>query len=340
MRIVDQQTGPHNSSKTRRKFYLMAAIAVVFGVLLRGTLVAVFTGTEPSHPTTIKLPSDGRAQVRERLEPSLVWAERESQKAVADNLRRLDDFFADAKKRTPAFAKDVLGWRSKWYLAVDKMPFTRTGRQMIFLRGAFNDDIFSQEQLTQVLNQLVKDYDNSLMGIENRMLVKMKADISDLPPSFRPSFGGNESQLKNEFNAALAQAKERARADLKADVGREVTSVVVGEILTVVAVRMSVEGGILAAGAASSWETFGIGLAASIIVDQAVSWVWDWWRNPIGDLSGKMNDKLDEIHRLMVDGDGTHLGLCGRLAELSKNRAQLRRAAIDKMTGVTEDRKP
>ncbi len=95
-----------------------------------------------------------------------------------------------------------------------------------------------------------------------------------------------------------------------------------------VIVSLSVSAGILGVGTASSAETLGIGLVVSLLVDQIVSWVWDWWRDPVGDLTVKMNEKLDQIHGLIVNGVGISPGLRQRLEELSKKRAALRRAAI------------
>jgi len=45
-------------------------------------------------------------------------------------------------------------------------------------------------------------------------------------------------------------------------------------VLEQVGVRLGVSGGILAAGAESSWATLGVGLAVGLVVDQVVGAVW------------------------------------------------------------------
>ena len=69
-----------------------------------------------------------------------------------------------------------------------------------------------------------------------------------------------------------------------------------------------------------------------------MKWVWQHYRDPVGELTGKLNDKLDELHRLIVEGDNQDIGLRARLKELAARRAELRSAAIDKMTSPLEDK--
>jgi hypothetical protein len=340
----DGQPTYRSDDESQRFRYVVVVLGILLALLLRAALVAIFAKCEkplppvqltlPAHPASIP---DLRSVVRGRLNPDLDWAERQSEKSVDDHLRKLDDFFASAQKRTPRFAKDALGLTSEWYLVVDRMPYTRSNRQAQFLRTSFNDDIFSPPQLTKALNQLVKDYVDSEAGIENQMLVKMRADISDLPPSVLASFG-NQGELQIAFGRALAQATERAGANLKADVSREVTSAVVAQVLIWATERMGIEAGILTVGASNSWETLGMSMVVALAVDQVVKWVWDWYRNPVGELTGKMNTKLDEMHRLIVEGDNKESGLRAKLKELSTKRAELRRAVIEKLEGQLENK--
>jgi hypothetical protein len=351
-RTIDYQSLFTNATKGRRWLYAVATFGVVLAIVLKGALVAVSVKTDKhQNLPPLKLPAvsapapapapepDYRGIARNRLQPDLDWAERQSAKSVDDHLQQLDEFFAEAKKRSPRFAQDALGWRSKWYLIVDKLPRTRKDRQPQFLAKSFNDDIFSPEQLTQVLDQLVKDCVNSELGIENEMLVKMRADVSDLPPAVLIAFT-SKSELRAAFERALVEARQRAGVDLKADVGREITSAVVAQVLSWVAVRMAVEGGILGAGASTSWGTLGISLGVAIIVDQIVTRIWDWYRDPVGELTRKINDKLDDVRRLIVEGDGRNSGLRARLKDLSKTRSALRRAAMDQILTLSKENKP
>lgn len=340
--------------RARRLVYLVAGVGVAVAVLARGPVASLFDRPEPAAPAVLSLPATAPAPetppagpsaeavrriAADRAGPVLEAADREGRAAVAEHLRAVDDFFAQAKRGTPGFAKQVLGWSSKWRLVSDKLPFTRTDRHALFLRKAFHDRLFSPEALTKVVEQTVKGYGSSAAGIENRMLVRLRSDVSDLPPAMLPGFG-DDAALRAAFERALAQATQRIGADLKADVGRETTSLVAGEVMTLVAVRLGVSAGILSVGAGSSWATFGVGAVVGLVVDQAVTWVWNWWRNPAGDLSTKMNAKLDEIHALIVDGDGAQPGLRGRLEAVARDRAAVRRAAVLRMIESPEEAKP
>jgi hypothetical protein len=337
--------------RRHRAAYLLAGIAAAMAILARGPVASLFEADVPATPAVLTLPATAPAapssppgpsieEVRrlatDRATPALDAADRESAAAVAEHLRAVDDFFAQVKKGTPAFSKQVLGWGSKWRLVSDKLPFTRDDRHAQFLRKTFHERLFTPESLTKVVEQTVKGYGDSVSGIENRMLVRLRSDVSDLPPAMLPGFA-DDAILRAAFERALAQAHDRVGAELKADVGRETMSLVAGEVMTLVAVRLGVSAGILAAGAGSSWATFGIGAVVGLIVDQAVTWALKWWRDPVGDLTTKMNAKLDEIRTLIVEGDGHTPGLRGRLEAVSRDRAAVRRAAVLRMIQSPEE---
>lgn len=292
-------------------------------------------------PTPTDLPDRGpsreeiRREAMSRARRSLNWAEQASLEAAEGRLQPLHDFFADAKRRTPQFAASVLGWSSKWRFVADKMPFTEGDRHARYLRQTFNDQLFAPEDLTRAMEQVASSYGDSLSEIENRMLVKLRHDLSDLPPSALPEFA-DESVLSSAYQDALGRTLNHVGSDLKADVAKELVSLVAGEVLTQVAVRLGVSAGILSAGASTSWATFGAGLAAGVIVDQLVGWVWNWWADPAGNLSAELNDRLDQLERSIVSGDGQTPGLKQALAEFAKRRAEVRRAAIMELLAGNE----
>lgn len=319
--------------------YAIAALTVLAGVLGREAVVELFQPAAATLPAAqVRLPPVPKAptgpsiailrqQALRRTEPSLAWADAQTRAAVGPHVDAIDEFFADVKSRTPVFSKKILGWSSKWRLVSDKLPLTRDDRHAQFLTRTFNEQLFSSADLTQVIDQIIRNYADGVAAVENEMLVRMRADVGDLPPTVLPEFV-DQATLDAAFARAMAEASERVNADLKADVTREAVSLVVGEVLAIAAVRLGVSGGILAAGATSSWATVGIGLVVAVIVDQIVSWAWDKWRDPAGDISRKMDDKLEEIRRLIVEGDGENPGLRERLIALSYERAKLRQAAI------------
>lgn len=273
-------------------------------------------------------PREIRAEASARAERSLAWADAESQAAL--ELAPLEAFFSDVKSHTPQFADAVLGFGSKWRFVADKMPFTRGDRHAEFLRTAFGEHLFTPDDLSRVIEQIVRNYADSLSAIENQMLVKLRADLSDLPPAALPQFA-DQATLSAAYQEALARTLDHIGADLKADVSQELVSLVAGEVLTQAAVRLGVSAGILGVGAGTSWATLGAGLVVGLIVDQLVSWIWDWWADPSGSLAAELNAKLDQLHALIVNGDGASPGLKAALADFARRRGELRRAAILEM---------
>ncbi|MCC6239013.1 MAG: hypothetical protein IT448_01745 [Phycisphaerales bacterium] len=316
--------GPKTPRSKHWKLYLMLTIGVIAGVLLREPIVEFFWA-KPTNPAPAKIQLPKNAQ--QFVEPSLKWADDQSLKAVDDHLASLSAYFEEIKKQTPAFAEEILGWRSKWYIGVDHLPFTRTDRHETYLRERFAAHIFTSEQLSQSIEAVVKHYIASVQSTEGRMLVDIKADIAGLPQASLPQFASKES-LERAFATALENAAKKVQVDLRKDAIREIASAIAGDVLGMVALRLGLSAGILAAGAASSWVTLGVGLAVAIIVDYVVGKIWDWWADPVGDMSRMLNEKLDEIHKLIVDGDGTNPGLRGKLLELHEKRKQVRRQAI------------
>ena len=331
--------------RPRGRTYVLLALVVAAGIVGRQVVVELFTSrADPTLvPVVVELPPVPqpetsapsqqvlRQQALSRAQAGLDWADTETRNSATEHLKAIDKFFDEVKGRSPRFAEEILGWSSKWRLVSDKLPFTRTDRHAQFLDKTFRDELFSPEQLTDAIDGVVRNYTDSVAGIENRMLVRVRADIGDLEPAALPPAFADEAKLRAAFEEAMRAALDRTRADLRADVTREAVSLVAGEVLTMVAVRLGVSGGILAAGAGSSWATFGVGLVVAVIVDQVISWVWDWWRDPQGDVTRTMNGKLDEIRRLIVEGDGTAPGLRQRLDELATRRDKLRRAAMAEM---------
>ncbi|HUY34452.1 MAG TPA: hypothetical protein VMV69_17025 [Pirellulales bacterium] len=270
---------------------------------------------------------DARREAIGRARKSLAWAERKARDALDGDLAPLDDFFSSVKRRTPEFAEVVLGWGSKWRFVADATPCTKGGRHSAFLRRAFEQHLFKPDELTHAIEQVVRGYGDELTAIENQMLVKIREDLSDLPVAELPQFADDET-LRAAYEAALKRATQRVGDDVTADVATQFVSLLACEVLTQAAARLGASAGILGVGAASSWATLGAGLVIGLIVDQLVSWVWDWWADPRGGLASELNGKFDELRDLIVEGDTRSRGLRAALAEFARRRAKLRRAAV------------
>lgn len=320
----------------------LVTVATTRSILLLLALLAGlawFVGA-PKTPAPVAVPPppviDTRRialEVRARVEPSLDWAHEESLLAVNDELHGLSAFFQQAKTRTPQFADAVMSWGSKWRLLVDQVPGTTGERHREFIREKFAETLFDEESLTHAVEQVIRGYADKTQSLENEMLVRMRADVEDLPAASLAALSRGES-LSAAFQEAIDRAMHGTSDGLRADVATLVVAVMAEEVLAQAAVRLGVSAGILGAGAGSSWATLGVGLAVGVIIDQIVTLVWEWWADPQGSLTQEVDARLDDLHRAIVEGDAEHPGLRPQLLEFARARDALRREAIDQMVGL------
>ncbi len=313
-----------------RKPALIAILAVL-------VILAIARRPHQSNPEKSTQPTAAVTpeSIKARIEPALAQADRESQAAVVEVLRPLADFFADARSGTDAFADAALGWSSKWRLVVDKLPFTRNDRHDTFLREALEEHVFRASDLATAIEQATRGYADRLTAIENRLLVRLREDLDDLPPQTLATPTDPET-LAAAYNRAMQEAMQHVGADVGADVATLLVSLVSQEVLAQVAVRLGASAGVLAVGAGSSWATFGIGLVVGVIVDQIITWVWDWYADPEGTLSAELKRRLDQLHTLIVEGDDQTTGLRQALSKFASQRAAVRRRAVLSLFGFDD----
>ena len=296
---------------------------VIGGVAMQPVIESVREQTPPQTTSTIKrLPT-----AEEIATPHLIRANQECERIIDEHLSAVDLFFLDSKKNTRGFADEALSLGSKWRLIVDYVPFTRGGRHEAFIREKFEKHIFNPEQFEEVVGQAVASYLKHVESIESKMLVDIRTDVADFPTAYIIS-QMDDSKVRASYEDAIKRALEASGGSLRTDVATEIVSIIAGEVLTQVAVRLGVSAGVLGTGAASTWATFGIGFVVSVIVDQIVTIVWDWYADPRGNLTNELKMKLGQIHRLVVDGSTGVGGLRDRLRQFAKDRSELRETAV------------
>ncbi|MFM7149730.1 MAG: hypothetical protein ACKO23_07800 [Gemmataceae bacterium] len=325
---------------------LLGLVAVTVGVMAREPIKEFFFPRPVTPPPTIVLPPVPPSPIKV-AKPHLDKAEEESKRIITEHAALVQKFFVERKKGTSPFAEDALGYASKWRLVADYIPYTSGNRHENYIKERFENRIFKPADLEQVVNQVVKSYMDHLQSLENRMLVDLRADLAEFPASY-PLAAMDEDKIRSLFGEAIQKARSDSGQNLQNDLKLEVVSIVAGEVLAQVALRLGaklttsaassvatetvaaggVSAGILSTGAASGWATLGVGLIAGIIVDQIVSWVWDWWADPKGNLASQINKKLDEMEQFIIDGSDKGDGLKKRLERFAFERATLRKNAV------------
>ncbi len=293
--------------------------------------VTTAAGTTPSPTKQPRVPTPA-----ELAAPHLVWAQRECGLRLYQELTPVEDFFRDAKRNAPAFSKVALSWSSKWRLMADYVPGTKGGRHEKYLREEFERLLFTPAQLEQVITRSIRSYQLQIESIENEMLVRLRAGARDFPDNYQLA-AISKDELQTNYERAIARVIAKSQSDFARSASGEVVSLIAGEVLTQVAIRLGISAGILGTGAAASPYTLGVGLVVGVIVDQLVTWVWDWAADPKAELTKELNKKFDEIRGLIIDGpaadkDGKQeSGLRARLRTYAEQRGEVRRQAVLEM---------
>jgi hypothetical protein len=314
--------------KSKRWLLTLGFVGVVVAVLFGRPLLDQLKEKPVPTPPEVKLPSPPEVKLPpspgELAKPRLTRAQEECDRAIDEHVKALDTFIAYSKRNTRAFAEDALSWKSKGILVVANLPFADSDGHKKFIREKFGEFIFKPQQLEDAVRQVIKSYLAHVRNIESKMLVDLRADTADFPSTFTIA-QIDESKVQAAYDEAISRAIEATGSDLGANIANELVTIIASEILTQVAVRLGVSASILGTGAASGWATLGIGAVIGLIVDQIVSWVWDWYADPRGNLARNLDNKLDEINRLIVNGQN---GLRSRLQEYARERACFRHEAV------------
>ena len=264
-----------------------------------------------------------RRQAREHAVRLLDQADRDAHQAVSGQVATIAILFDAAKKQTPALAGEVLTWSGHLRFLIDHVPGAGTGRHAAFLDAAVARHLFRPEQLTAHLDAAVRAYLQAEHTIEDRLLVQLRQDLANLTvPGSGPVLDTKavSAALDRLTQVTVAQAC----VGLRVDVCRELVSWVVCEVAGRIAIRVVVPEALVA----SAPATMGVGLAAAVVVDQAIAWTWDYWADPRGAMTRALNSQLDECAQRVLVGTREAPGLQPRLEAWAHTRAVQRRAVI------------
>ena len=253
--------------------------------------------------------------------------------ATRNHFESLTSLFGRSRSQSNAFARTALGWGSKWRIVADATPFTRGDRHREYLKEQFELQVLKGEDLTKAIEQSVTEFLADLRSIESKMLVDLRVDVEDLLYAY--SLGMmNVDEVQSQFDEAIVNAMQISGYDLRSNVSSQLVSIIVGEVLTQVAVRLGVSAGILGTGAASGWATLGIGVVVGILIDQMVSAIWSRISDPTKNLEEELNFQLKVMQRVICYGDEKTKGLEQHFEAIAISRAELRRIAVLKLLGA------
>ena len=255
----------------------------------------------------------------------LDWADRESDSDIIGAVQAVPIFMRQARQRTRQFAEEALSFSSKWKFITDIV--TRDAQHATFLKERFEAIVFSSDDLNEAVESVVNSYIRYLRNTETEMLLRMKADLADLPEIGLPDWY-DQKTVASQLDAALRDAATAVQTDLQANAGIEIASCIAGEVLTQATLQLATSSGILGTGAVSGPASLGISLIVGIVVDQIISEVYNQAFDPAGELSSSLNWRLADLQKSIVFGTRESPGLSPRLFLFAKDRNTVRRQAI------------
>jgi hypothetical protein len=288
------------------------------------------TNTPAARPVLGPSAEELRRLARERTERLLDAADAECRRLIGEQLKSLDRVFDGARHGVPGFVENALSLQSKWLFMRDRLPFTESGQHAAFLRESFMQHVLAADQLRLAIEHVVRAYFSAIDCMENQMLVCLRADLDDLPHEMI-ALAHDRKQMDQFYADAVAGMLKDANRVVQVDLAADVGTLVLTKALAVLAQRWVTSGMILSTGAAGSLGTFGLTVLAGLVADQVLGWIWDKVADPRGKLERDLNKRLVELHRVVIDGEGSTPGLWQRLEQWADERAKVRRAAVLKL---------
>lgn len=299
----------HEPQRRSWRVQLLIAAAALAGM-------AGFAAFEnvPARRSTRPQYAPARVNAWEKIAPRLRTADLVGVGMASRRRECVRAFFTERKRRTREFGEAVLSLSGKWEFVKSKLPFTDGNGHREFLRQRFEEIVVSGPELQELIQSVVAGYVAELQGIENDLLVQIRADLSDSDLALFETGAmlRTDEAFRKEYARSLEEVAAVVRRDVMIQVGREAVTWVGADIAanitlslaTALAERLGVSAGILGTGAASGAATLGVGVAAGFVLDALLDWVLKaCGHDPAGDIAGKVDRALDMFQGLLLDGD-------------------------------------
>jgi len=307
---------------SKTKFILLSLVAIVGIAVVAIWLFNVSNGSIPySGPWE---PKRHPVEVRVACEQHVREADMKAMEAISKRASEFSSFIQDRKAGAKPFSKDVVSLYGKWramkpgvervrsyYDAYNELTnptaviwkklwgektnvekfvkgeeiFDKDSHK-IFVSQKFDAHIFSSDELAAAMRRSIEGAVRDLEGIENELAVALRQEI--LGRSLAP----NEIPIaSDEFKTAITRMVVASQRDAAKTAGNLVVSEIASQVGSQVFVRLGVSSGILTAGAANSWWSFG----AALVIGVAVDMIWEWVDDPAGDIEREMIVALDNL---------------------------------------------
>lgn len=263
----------------------LAIFAVVVALMLA---LWVWVDDESAEPSTVSAGSTFRASPVDRQAKldAIENARRQSDDVARNAAQDYRTLILEKKQGVPAFVSEVTGTYGKWLAVKQKLPFANGNEHEEFVSGLWAKHVLTQQELDDRRSRLLVKARRDLDGVQNRLTLAVRDERFVAPPPTAPSPGTSVDQA-----SAVQGAASAARSDSARSVAGFTVTTLTGEVVTVVLTRVGVSAGLIAAGAANGWWTFG----GSVVVGAGAAYAWNKWNPPGKQIESEVNRRLDEL---------------------------------------------
>jgi hypothetical protein len=260
----------------------------------------------------------------EKIQPRLRQFDQSADAAANKRLQSVRLFFKQREPGANKFAVEVLSWSGKFELLKDTVG---VGDHRQYLVDTFDQNVFSAKELQDVVINAQKGYLSDLDGLENDLLVQLRADLADsaLGRGTLPPYLATDEAFRLEYQRLTDSLLPKLMGELKFTAGREIVGFVVMDLGTQLTtdigvaalVDLGVDASFLTSGLRGNATTLCVGLVVGYLVDQVLDWVLEeLGHNPEADITRHVLASVGQIRDRLLDGDAAALADHARLVRV------------------------
>lgn len=244
----------------------------------------------------------------------------ENEVSAIKAIKEVESMFESMRENVPATVGELYSLKSKFKyigkLIADEWPWSvKKDRLSEMVEGIFEKHLGSDKSLKKKLESIEKNYARSLTANKNNLLLDLEFDVD---VDNQNSTEINKENFVKLFDKQLA---EFAGPMVGFSLGGEFTSLVVGEVVTIVVINIVTRAGAYVIGGAT---TLGIGILVGVGIDLIVT------KCAKDMMVKKLNVAINEIEKVVLNGTEEYPGLVTRLNQISKNMTQVEEKAVIK----------
>lgn len=269
---------PERSGQSSFSRLLLGGFVLICGLVISGCSRSNGTETAkssdaPKVVTPAKKPVD-----KDALRLHIQVAKQKYEESIQQRTASINRFINSRMTGVKPFADKCTGWEAKYEVI--------RGRGKQYVQREFSQRVFTDAELTRVVQQVIEDSVKDLEQIENELAVALEEELI------------GETITDNKKTVALESfrfAMQNLKGTVVTETGQAVASTITSEIVAYLAVQtatsLGISGTVIGTGVAFSWGTFGVSLIVGIMVD----YLWNWYDDPAGDIRQQTNTELSKM---------------------------------------------